>query len=185
MFISKDVNPYYNYKGSRVKIINSDTLEEIYDGKILDYDNRSQIIYINRVKQFNKCKVRIITDVGVAQFDGNFRNGRNHDEISIALFNGNEKEERVAKRYDLNAFGQIKTVIIDNQEVDLRQILDCEVLNISETGVLVRCKRPCFDLNMTFRLEISMRDTITKMKCFVVRLREHEQDINEYGCRFI
>ncbi len=181
-----DINYSIDFTNSRVILKNMDNDEKIADSKILEYHKEYHSIVVKLPLtakiDSDRFSVLILTSTNVIHYLGTLRKVFNLGYAEIALYKGEEKEERKAVRYPINVEGIVDALVVSNQIVKLNVPVSASLINISSTGVLVMALSDCLYIGSIFRLCVQIGDVETTLYCNVVRMSEVDITTAGYGC---
>ena len=104
---------------------------------------------------------------------------------TIALFSGQEKENRKSDRFKADIPGQIESLVYDGEAFALHTPLPIRLIDISTTGALMRTVPYAMAVNAVFGMRLVVGDREDMLTAEVVRTRGTVVDTMDYGCRFI
>jgi len=154
---------------------------------IIEHDRRARQIEVDLIppelKVNDTCKVFILTSPIPCEFSGNLK--KVGGDLLIALFQGQEKENRAATRYKVNTPAKIDALITDNQPNLLQAPLGVILINISTSGV--RFRAPYFSLveGDIFRINLVISNSSKTMIAEVINSVDNGTKSSDYGCRFV
>jgi len=172
------------------------------DCSILIYDETGNHLGSTTVTDYNKSALRIEVreipaslDVGdcctlmimsapsPCEYQG--RVVKEGAKRTIALHHGHEKENRGAERFRINSPATIENLICNGKPYRLHTPLAVTIINISRSGV--RLCAPFYSMSIGDWIQMSM--TINEDKKLliveVMNYRDRDNQISEYGCRFL
>jgi hypothetical protein len=131
----------------------------------------------------NVCRLLILSSPSPCEYQGRVISAG--EKKAIAMFQGKEKEDRGAVRYNVNHSALIEYLISDGRAHPLHTPLEVELVNISKSGVRIRAPVNAMSDGDRFqmRLKISSKD-----KLLITEALYHMDkcsEVSEYGCRFL
>jgi hypothetical protein len=129
------------------------------------------------------CRLLIMSEPSPREYHGRIRS--DFGEKYIALFRGKDKESRGATRYNVNHSANIEKLVYNGKEFGLHKPVEVSLINISTSGMRFRAKVNTINQNDRFKTTISFDDNEKTLYAQVVNMREIDNDIAEYGCRFL
>jgi len=154
---------------------------------IREHDRGEQHIKLNlmpaMLRANDNCKVFILSSPTPCEFMGMVK--KLSGSLIIALFQGQEKENRGATRYPVKTTAYIEALIIDNKEYNLQIPVNVTLINISTTGV--RFRAPYYSLNEgdIFKVNLVVSNSKKTLTAAVINHTDKEPVSSDYGCRFI
>lgn len=159
------------------------------DEKILGHNAIANTIQVQGSaydwKSHTRLTILIFQGDQLLEFKGTTKKSTVSSNIEIGLYQGKRKEDRKQSRYKLCTLGEVKSIVVENQNVFLHQPIPAMVKNISTTGILIMALTNCFQDNSIFQLHVPADSHELAVECRVVRKREVTQQLSEYGCRFL
>ena len=105
------------------------------------------------------------------------------NEMSIALYDGEQKKGRKFERYEIEADGRIEGVRIKNNMITLRKPIPVTIKNLSANGVLFKSVSGCLDVGMQLELYMDVTDAGMRYEYKVVRKQNGNPETEEFGCK--
>ncbi|MCI8341757.1 MAG: PilZ domain-containing protein [Firmicutes bacterium] len=175
--------------GFRAIVRDSESGGTICDTKIIGHDKRENFISIEPLKaassHSNNVSVLIFTDSGLYEYLGTFRQRIGSFKMTIALYEGKEKENRACKRYELSEKGIIENIVVFEKPVKLPYGVNFQVVNVSANGILIKALTHSFFIGSEFQIVLTMGDNHVMFVCEVVRIGKVNGGITEYGCKLL
>lgn len=180
----------YDYTGSRAVIYDEEKHATIAKATVLDYQSATHTITVARsaFQQNNipeHLSLLLIHDAAVYEYKGTVRKlGKTSEKLEIALYKGQEKEERAVMRYNVNTPGRVESLVMVGKQVPLSAPVDVIVCNISTQGCLVQGSVSCLNVGATFQLKVLTEDTPILLYPTVVRVIPQKGGVAQFGCSF-
>jgi len=154
---------------------------------IREHDKKEQQIKVNLMptvlRANDNCRVFILSSPTPCEFSGKLK--KIGGSLIIAMFQGQEKENRGAMRYPVNTSAKIEALIIDEQSYYLQTPVDVTLINISTSGV--RFRAPFYSLieNDVFMMDFIISNANKTITAEVVNCMDKGTESSDYGCRFV
>ncbi|MEG0542076.1 MAG: PilZ domain-containing protein [Angelakisella sp.] len=130
--------------------------------------------------------VLILTKDGVHEYSGKMRRSTAESQTAeIGLFKGRVKEDRAAKRYDINAPATVENLILESGKMALRSPVKVTLVNLSTTGALLQATPDCFAMDSVVEIKLGITSSLSTMHGKIVRVRSLNTTCAEYGCRLV
>lgn len=107
------------------------------------------------------------------------------NEMSIALYDEEQKKGRKFERYEIEASGKIEGVRIKNNMITLHKPIPVTIKNMSANGVLFKGIFGCLDVGMQLQLYMDVTDSGMRYEYKVVRKQNSNPETEEYGCKMV
>ena len=107
------------------------------------------------------------------------------NEMSIALYDEEQKKGRKFERYEIEASGKIEGVRIKNNMITLHKPIPVTIKNMSANGVLFKGISGCLDVGMQLQLYMDVTDSGMRYEYKVVRKQNSNPETEEYGCKMV
>jgi len=154
---------------------------------IIEYDKGVKQIIVETLPEtlkFNdSCKLIILSSPTPCEFSGRIKRAGN--ELCIALFQGQERENREAARYPVNTPALIPILVIDGEHHPVQTPIKIVLRNISATGVRFRAPYYSFDIGDELQMDLFIGNSQKKITARVVNIVDKEPVFSDYGCRFL
>jgi len=155
---------------------------------VKEHDRGEQQIKINRMpselKANDDCKVFLLSSPTPCEFSGKLK--KVGGSLSIALFQGQEKENRGATRYAVSTPASIESLIVDGEAHKLQNPVNVTLINISTSGVRFRAPYYSFLDGDTFRMNLIISNSKKNITAEVINYLDNEAaSSSDYGCRFM
>jgi len=154
---------------------------------IIEHDRRDRQIEVEEIPSGlninDTCRVFILTSPTPCEFSGKLK--KVGSDLLIAMFQGQEKENRAATRYPVKTPARIEALIVDNKANELQEPIYVILINISTSGV--RFRAPYFALieGDIFRINLTINNTGKTMTAEVINSLDNGTKSSDYGCRFV
>lgn len=129
------------------------------------------------------CRLLILSSPAPYEYHG--RVIKEGTRIAIAMYKGQEKENRGAARYEVNLTARIEHLICDGRAYPLHTPLEVRVLNISKSGVRFRTPFYALSDGDRFNMRMKISDNEKLLIASVTNHSDHESKTSEYGCSFL
>jgi len=154
---------------------------------VMSYDREARHVVLEsmpRVLKINEtCRLIILTAPTPCEFLGKVK--KLGAVTYIALFQGQEIEERDAPRYPVSTPALITALIENGQSHRIQTPVKVALINISTTGVRLRAPYYTFDIGDMFQMDLFIGRKQKKVTARVVNNEDLSADSSEYGCRFL
>lgn len=154
---------------------------------IIAYNKSEQRIRISAIpkelKVNDNCRVFILSSPSPCEFQGKLK--REGSNSFIALFQGHEKDNRGAARYNVNAPALIDYLFVDGKAHPLQTPIRIELINISTGGVRFRAPFYSLEKGDTFRVHLSISNNKKMIIAEVTNCIDNEPEYSDYGCLFL
>jgi len=154
---------------------------------VADYNRSAMRIEVNEMppslKIGNVCKLLILSSPSPCEFQGRITKEGNN--TGIAMFFGQEKENRGSTRYAVNYKAMIENLICDGKAYPLHTPLEASLINISQSGARFRIPRNSFAGGDRFQMRMIIKENAKLLIADVVNYVDKEDGFSEYGCRFL
>jgi len=154
---------------------------------ITSYDKTSLRMEVQRIhpelKAGSICKVMILTAPSPFEYHGRVK--ADGTGVYIALYLGQEKENRGAERYELSITVIIENLICDGRAYPLYTPLEVTLVNISRSGVRFRSPYNSFSIGDRFLMRMKISETDKLLITVVVNKADIGTEASEYGCQFL
>ena len=154
---------------------------------IREHERKEQQIKVNlipaQLKANDNCKVFIMSSPSPCEFSGKLI--KEGGKLIIAMFQGQEKENRAATRYTVNTPANIEALIIEEQAYSLQTPVEVTLINISTSGV--RFRAPYYSLieKDIFRMNLVISNSQKTITAEVINNADKGTETSDYGCRFV
>jgi len=172
------------------------------DCSVLIYDTDGNHLSSSIIKEHNKgerqirinlmpgelsvnddCKLLILSSPTPCEFLGKVK--RVGGTFFIAMFQGQEKENRGATRYSVNTTALIDALIIDDLPYNLQTPVKVTLINISTSGVRFRAPYYSLEVEDIFQMHLVISNSKKRITAEVINNTDHETKSSDYGCRFL
>jgi hypothetical protein len=172
------------------------------DNTVLIYDTNGTLLRTTVVTVYNKqeqrmqvrlmpstlgvnddCKLFILSSPSPCEYLGKVR--KEAGVLYIAMFQGQEKENRGATRYAVDTHGQIDSLVCDDQPYPLHSPVKVMLINVSTTGMRFRTPYYCLTIGDIISMHLIVSGTEKQLIAKVVNYSDREHESSEYGCRFL
>ena len=154
---------------------------------VTEHDKASQLIQVKKMpKGLNTnddCKLLIMSSPTPCEYLGRVR--KVGGIVTIAMFQGQEKENRGAARYSINAVARIDALIIDSESYTLQTPVFVKLINISTSGVRFRAPFYSLEVGDTFLMHMVISNNKKRITTEVLNCVNNGQTSSDYGCRFL
>jgi len=154
---------------------------------VLSHDREARQIVLDQVPERFKanedCKLIILTSPTPCEFLGKIK--KTGGNFFIALFQGQERETRVAPRYNISNPALITALIVDGKVHPIQTPVKIVLINISATGIRFRAPYYSFDVGDEFQLDLFIGSNQKKATVKVVNNVDRDTESSDYGCRFL
>lgn len=134
-------------------------------------------------KGYGRVTVLLLGDNAVYEYKGNLRRS-GYGTCEIALFQGKERENRTAPRYNVQVPISIDTLLAGEDKIAMKTPLEATVCNISTSGALLRAKPNALGERASFQLRMHIGGNETIITTTVMWVNEVDEQAWEYGCAF-
>ena len=154
---------------------------------IKEHDRGEQYIRLNKLPTVlnanDNCKVFVLSSPIPCEFSGKLR--KIGGSLIIAMFQGNEVENRSAMRHPIKTTASISALIIDDQVHFPQNPINVKLINISTNGV--RFRAPFYTLNNgdIFKMHLVISNSKRVITAEVVNSVDQGTTHTDYGCRFM
>ena len=175
-----------NYTGCTVLIYNMDG-EHLLDTVVTEHNREEQRIQVSSLPEVlhinDICSLLVLTSPSPCEYLGKVK--KIGASVFIAMFQGQEKENRTATRYAVNAPALIDTLITEGHPYSLHTPLTIRLINISTGGV--RFRAPYYSLadGDVFQMRMVISQNKKKLIAQVVNHVDDEPASSDYGCIFL
>jgi len=129
------------------------------------------------------CRLLILSSPSPCEFQG--RVTRDGNRKGVAMYYGQEKENRGSTRYTVNYQAMIENLICEGKAYPLHTPLEATLMNISQSGARFRTPRYSFTDGDRFQMRMIIKDTAKLLIADIVNHVDKGEDSSEYGCRFL
>ena len=129
------------------------------------------------------CRLLILSSPSPCEFQG--RITREGNKKGVAMFFGQEKENRSSTRYAVSYKAMIENLICDGKAYPLHTPLEATLMNISQSGARFRTPRYSFTDGDRFQMRMLIKDSVKLLIADVVNHIDKDNGFSEYGCRFL
>jgi len=129
------------------------------------------------------CRMLILSSPSPCEFQG--RIIKEGARKSIAMFFGQEKENRSATRYKVDYEATIENLICDGKAYPLHTPQVVSLINISQSGARFRTPQYSFIDGDRFQMRMLIKDSAKLLIADVVNHIDKDNGYSEYGCRFL
>ena len=161
-------------------VLLSSTEIETYDRSVMRVEVKEMPPSLNAG---GVCRLLILSSPSPCEFQG--RIIKEGSRKSIAMFFGQEKENRSATRYKVNYEAMIENLICDGKAYPLLTPQVVSLINISQSGARFRTPRYSFTDGDRFQMRMIIKDTAKLLIADIVNHVDKSEDSSEYGCRFL
>ena len=154
---------------------------------VREHDKKEQQIKVNlmpaELKANDNCKVFLLSSPTPCEFSGKVK--KVGGSLFIAMFQGQEKENRGATRYSVGTPAYIEDLILDGEAHKLQNTVKVVLINISTSGV--RFRAPHYSLNVgdIFKMNLIISNNKKTITAEVLNFADNETISSDYGCRFV
>jgi len=176
-----------DYTGNTVLIYNTDGFQ-ITSAVIDDYDKHTKQIQFENLPDGlrinDECKLLILATPSPCEFSGKVK--KVGGSIIIGMFQGQEKENRIATRYPVTTPALITTFIIDSKPHPIKNPIAVTLINISTSGVRFRAPYYSLETDDEFEMHLIINNTRKKITARVVNSLDGDNITHtDYGCSFL
>ena len=154
---------------------------------VREHDRAEKYIKLNlmpeELRANSNCKVFVLSSPTPCEFMGMVK--KIGGALTIALFQGQEKENRGAMRYKVNSPAFVEALIIDDQAYTLQNRVEVELINISTSGVRFRAPHYSFIEEDIFQMRLTISNSEKMITAVIVNCMDKETSSSDYGCRFM
>ena len=129
------------------------------------------------------CRVLILTSPSPCEYQG--RVVKDASRRSIALYQGQEKENRNAVRYKVSLPALIEFFISEGRAYPLFSPLEVKIINISKSGIGLRAPGNSFLNGDRFQVQMKISENEKLLIAEVIHQKDVDNASSEYGCRFL
>ena len=175
-----------NFTGCSVLLYDADN-NQLGSAIVKEHDRGAQHIKIDTVPDMlstnDNFKVFVLSSPAPCEFSGRLRKiGGSH---IIAMFHGNEIENRSSARHPVKAVASINALIIDNQVHFPQNPIHVVLLNISTNGVRFRAPFHTLNKGDRFKMNLAISNNKRIITAEVVNSVDQGTKHSDYGCRFM
>jgi len=175
-----------DFTGCSVLIYNTDG-NHLISTHIREHDREDQHIKLNlmpdELSVNDNCKVFVLSSPTPCEFLGKVKKlGGN---TTIAMFQGQEKENRGSTRYAVSTPAGIESLVIDGKSYNLQNPVEVTLINISTSGVRFRAPYYSFIVGDVFIMNLVISNSKKIVTAKVVNCVEKLNVSSDYGCRFM
>ena len=178
-----------NLKSCRVIIREQKKNNVIADTVILGHNLITNIIKVRASAMAYRPKesveLLVFLDNKIYSYLGTVQGAVIANEMSIALYDEEQKKGRKFERYEIETSGKIEGIRIKNNMIMLRKPISVAVKNISANGVLFKGISGCLDIGMQLQLYMDVTDSGMRYEYKVVRKQSSNPETEEYGCKMV
>jgi len=175
-----------DFTGNSVLIYNTDG-DHLISSHIREHDRGDHHIRLNlmpeELKANDNCKVFILSSPTPCEFLGRVK--KIGGSMMIAMFQGQEKENRGATRYTVSTPADIEALVIDEKAYSLQNPVKVTLLNISTSGVRFRAPFYSFESDDIFIMTLVISNSKKVVTAKVVNHADKEKVSSDYGCSFM
>lgn len=175
-----------NFRGCKAFIHDSNGEMLVSNTLIKAYDSDRLIATVDGhpsvLKENERISILILHKSAVYEFQGTVRRMELSGDQELALFKGNEKEDRKAVRYVVNLSATIECLIIGKKLTPLASPEKVLIKNLSQTGILVQMDSKIFSPGAEFQVKIHINGAQTRLNACVKRVNKLESQKFEFGC---
>ena len=154
---------------------------------VREHDRNAQQLQVNimpeKLKINDDCKLLILSSPIPCEFSGKVK--KVGGSIFIAMYQGQEKENRGSARYAVSTPAQIDNLIVDGQLHPLQAPVHVVLINISTNGVRFRAPYYSFEKDDMFQMHFVINNTKKVITATVANFVDNGNHSSDYGCRFI
>lgn len=158
----------------------------IADTIVRYYDKHFDVIRIDsdgvNDEMYSRVQVLLFSPKGLLKCSGTVRGNGSTGEIDIALYNGNEEDDRKAVRYALTMPGTISSIFRPGEGVKEGSTA-ITVINMSTTGFLFQGPEGLLDKKDVVKITCLFKGKRISMQGEVVRIQHRDIQHTEYGCK--
>jgi len=161
--------------------------DHLMDTVVTEHNREEQQIQVGSLPEDlhinDNCSLLVLTSPSPCEYLGKVK--KVGGSVFIAMFQGQEKENRTATRYAVNAPALIDTLITEGQPYSLHTPLTIRLINISTGGV--RFRAPYYSLadGDVFQMRMIISQNKKKLIAQVVNHVDNEPSSSDYGCIFL
>ena len=154
---------------------------------VTEHDKASQLIQVRKMPKGleinDDCKLLIMSSPTPCEYLGRVR--KVGGIVTIAMFQGQEKENRGAARYPITAYAKIDALVIDGNSHTLQTPVNVALINISTSGVRFRAPYYSLVTGDTFMMHMVISNNKKRITTEVLNYVDNGQVSSDYGCRFL
>jgi hypothetical protein len=154
---------------------------------VMSHDREARHVVLEsmpgQLKINESCRLIILTSPTPCEFLGKVK--KLGSGTYIALFQGQEIEDRDTPRYPVSTPALITALIEDGQAHRIQTPVKVVLINISTTGVRLRAPYYTFDIGDMFQMDMFIGRRQKKVTARVVNTADQSADSSDYGCRFL
>ena len=154
---------------------------------IRTHDREAQQIRVNlmpsELSVNDNCKVFVLSSPTPCEFLGKVK--KEGGNLFIAMFQGQEKENRGATRYSVNSPALIDALIVDDKAHNLQTPIKITLINISTSGVRFRAPYYSFIEGDVFQMHLVISNSKKRITAQVINFFDNKTTSSDYGCRFL
>lgn len=158
----------------------------IADTIVRYYDKHFDVIRIEsdsvNDEIYPRVQVLLFSSKGLFKCSGTVRGNGSTGEVDIALYNGNEEDDRKAVRYVLTMPGTISNIFRPGEGV-IEASTAITVINMSTTGFLFQAPEGLVDKKDVVKINCLFKGKRISIQGEVVRIQHRDIQHAEYGCK--
>ena len=175
-----------DFTGCSVLIYDTDG-NHLISTHIREHDRGDQHIKLNlmpdELSANDNCKVFVLSSPTPCEFLGKVK--KMGGNTTIAMFQGQEKENRGATRYKVNSPASIESLVIEGKAYNLQNPVEVALINISTSGVRFRAPYYSFINEDVFIMNLIISNSKKIVTAKVVNSVDNLNASSDYGCSFM
>ncbi len=162
----------------------------LLDAIVIDDNKKRHTIQVKTnnpdlLKKTKSVYVSFLFDGGPIQFHGKVRKEYLNNAVEIAISKGTALQLREHTRFNTKIPTIIKSVIIENQEVEFNCPLDAYIVDLSAAGIAIEAAPLALYKNDIFKISYNLNDEVLTYNYQVMRVSAVDVNTSNYGCRII
>lgn len=170
----------------KVVVRDTKTGKTIADTTVRYYNKQFDVIRIDSDgisdEMYSRVEVLLFSQKGSFKCSGTVRGNGRTGEVDIALYNGNEADDRGAVRYSLEMPGVLNMVLRPGEGAKEMSVA-VMVLNMSTTGFLFRAPTGVLEKNDIVKINCLFKGRHLALQGEIVRTQNMDIQSIEYGCK--
>jgi len=175
-----------DFTGCSALVYNTDG-NHLISTNIREHDRADQHIRLNlmpdELSVNDNCKIFVLSSPTPCEFLGKVK--KMGGTLMIAMFQGQEKENRGATRYAVNTPASIEALVIDDKAYNLQNPVKVTLINISTSGVRFRAPYYSFIDEDIFIMNLIISNSTKIVTAKVINSADKLNSTSDYGCSFM
>jgi hypothetical protein len=154
---------------------------------VTNHNKAERLIQVSRMpkelKHNDDCKLLILSSPTPCEYLGRVK--KVGGVVSIAMFQGQEKESRGAARYAITATADIDALVINGEPYTLQTPVNVNLINISTSGMRFRAPYYTLVVDDIVQMHLVISNNKKRITTKVINCVDNKQASSDYGCRFL